>query len=538
MKGVSGKRWILLSERINPPSDLVRKLGKVMAQILANRNFESYVEYIFDVKLRNLLPYKFIPNIEEASLRIKRAIDKEERVVIFGDYDVDGITATAILYDFLKNLKTRVVPIIPPRNMGYGLSGSMAKLLSRYADLLITVDNGTSAVKEINNMDIDVIVIDHHNPSSVLPNAIVVNPKISERVPKELKEISSSALAFYVVASLRSLINVNLDIRNYIDLVALGTVADVMPLNYLNRTFVVKGVELLNSIIGGYLEKPGIRALLEVSSIEKVSFRDISFSIAPRLNSAGRIGDPKISLNLLIENNYDRAKVYARKLEALNISRRKLSENILKEVYSMLDTEDNFLCASSPQWHTGILGIVAGRIARKFSKPAGIFKETRDKITGSVRSIEGINIYSLFSEIKDMFIKWGGHSFAVGITLPANKFDEFREIVNYMLRDYEKNMGVLEVDMELDPSEITENISEMILSLQPFGEGNNVPTFLANVYKFHSEKVSKGKYKVIMEEVEMDCYDYRIIEAMERGSRRIIYSFDGGRFELMDAEYV
>ncbi len=536
MRGVSGKRWVILSENIEPPKHLIEKFGRVVAQILTNRNFENYVDLIFNVKLKNILPYKLLPNIEEGAFRIKRAIEKGERIVIFGDYDVDGITATAILYDFLKRIKARVVPVIPSRNMGYGLNQEMVKLFSRYADLVITVDNGTSSADEIRSMGIDVVIIDHHNPSSSLPEAIVINPKISEDTPAELKEISSAALSFYMIASLRALMDVDIDIRNYIDMVAIGTVADVMPLNYLNRIFVIKGIELLNSVIEGKVNKPGIKALLDSSGIEKVSFRDISFSIAPKLNSAGRIGDPKLSLNLLIEKSYERARFYARKLEALNISRKRLSENILREACELLDTTKNFLCVSSSKWHTGVLGIVAGRIAREFSKPCGIFKECGDKVTGSVRSVEGIDIHYLFSGIKDMFLKWGGHSFALGVTIPSKRFGEFRERVENLLENYRKSMGVLEVDMELDPKHITGDISEKILALQPFGEGNSVPTFTTQISKYNVERVSKNRYKIKMDSIEFNCFNIKLIEALRGEPKKVVYSFDGEGYEIIDVE--
>jgi len=427
MKGVSGKRWVLLSEQTEPPPQLVERFGHIIAQLLTNRNFTKQADLIFNVKLKNLIPYDSIPNIEYAAERIKRAIKKGERIVIYGDYDVDGITSTAILYDFLRRSGAKIVPVLPSRNMGYGLNKKITDLISKYADLLITVDNGTSAVEEINSMDIDVIVIDHHNPQDILPDAII--------------------------ASLRNELDVEIDIRSYIDLVALGTVADVMPLNYLNRIFVVKGVEFFNRILEGYEGKAGIRALLRVSNLGKVSFRDVGFRLAPRLNSAGRIGDPRLSLQLLLEEREERALYYARKLEMLNIYRRRLSDSILKEACTMTEGD----------------------------------------------------IYSVVSEIEHMFLKWGGHSGAVGVTLPVERFDEFREYVDGKLRDKEKVLGVLEIDMRLDPHLLTGKHGDMIKCLQPFGEGNAVPTFMMSLEDKNVERIY------------------------------IVYTYDGDFFEIIDA---
>ncbi len=535
MKGVSGKKWILLSENIKPPSHLVEKFGYIVAQLLANRNFVKHADLIFDVKLKNLIPYDRIPNIDVATERIKEAIRRGERIVIYGDYDVDGITSTAILYDFLRRLGARVVPVVPSRNMGYGLNRKVSELISRYADLLITVDNGTSAVSEINSMDIDVIVVDHHNPQSILPKAVVVNPKIGENVPKELKEVSSSALSFYIVASLRNELGIDIDIRSYIDLVALGTVADVMPLNYLNRIFVVKGLEFFNKILEGYEGKAGIRALLEVSNLERVSFRDIGFQLAPRINSAGRIGDPRLSLRLLLEEKPDRALYYARKLEMLNIYRRRLSENILKEASAMTDGRENFICVGSEGWHPGVLGIVAGRLTSQFAKPSGVFAFKSNKAVGSIRSVEGVDIYSVISEIKDMFLKWGGHSNAVGVTLPVERFSEFKEYVDERLKDKERVLGVLEIDMRLDFRFINKEHSDMIKCLQPFGEGNTVPTFMTRLGDIKVERISKTKLRFLPDDIEMRCFDNRIMDAVEGGAKYIVYAYDGDSFELIDA---
>jgi len=535
MKGVSGKRWVLLSEQTEPPPQLVERFGHIIAQLLTNRNFTKQADLIFNVKLKNLIPYDSIPNIEYAAERIKRAIKKGERIVIYGDYDVDGITSTAILYDFLRRSGAKIVPVLPSRNMGYGLNKKITDLISKYADLLITVDNGTSAVEEINSMDIDVIVIDHHNPQDILPDAIIVNPKLDENVPKELKELSSSALSFYIIASLRNELDVEIDIRSYIDLVALGTVADVMPLNYLNRIFVVKGVEFFNRILEGYEGKAGIRALLRVSNLGKVSFRDVGFRLAPRLNSAGRIGDPRLSLQLLLEEREERALYYARKLEMLNIYRRRLSDSILKEACTMTEGEENFICVGSKNWHPGVLGIVAGRLTSLFAKPSGVFTFRGNRAIGSLRSVEGVDIYSVVSEIEHMFLKWGGHSGAVGVTLPVERFDEFREYVDGKLRDKEKVLGVLEIDMRLDPHLLTGKHGDMIKCLQPFGEGNAVPTFMMSLEDKNVERISKSRFKISPGDIEMRCFDDKVMEAVEEGAKYIVYTYDGDFFEIIDA---
>jgi single-stranded-DNA-specific exonuclease len=307
MKGLSGKEWVLLSEIIKPEEDVVSELGEVVAQILANRGQD---QSILDLRLKRLLPPHHIPNIDLAVERIKKAIDRRERIVLFGDYDVDGITGTALLYRFLKNFPITVVPLLPSRQSGYGLNKRLVDKLSHYADLLITIDNGTTAVEELREFKRDAVVIDHHNVGEELPPAILLNPKLSQDLPKELKELSSVGLVFYLIALLTRELNMDYDPRLDLYLPAIGTLADFMPLNLTNRIIVSYGIKCLEYVQKGQIKAYGIKALMEKVGLNgTITSRDITFSLVPRLNAPGRVSRPSIALKLFLTEDPRQGKV-------------------------------------------------------------------------------------------------------------------------------------------------------------------------------------------------------------------------------------
>ena len=541
MRGVSGKVWVVLSDHIKPDQELVRKYGKFLAQLIANRGYEKEGDRVFDLKLRNLLPYTLLPNIEVGIERIQRAVREGKRIVIFGDYDADGITGTAILYDILRKAGAKVVPVLPTRETGYGLSRDLMHLFSRYGDLLITVDNGTSSVEEIEGCPLEVVVIDHHNvPERVPEGCVIVNPRISEDVPDQMRELSSSAVCFYMAAVLSRRLGLDIDVREYLDLVALGTVGDVMPMNYINRILVHKGIKVLESVARGVIEKPGIKALLRVAGLNgRISAKDIAYSLAPRINAPGRIGDPMISLKLLIETDPKRAEMLAKKVEVLNAKRRAITESVYRSAYSMAVRRENesFLSLWDSGWHVGVLGIVAGRIAEALGRPVAVFSMGETRSVGSVRSVEGIDVYEGLKKISHLFIKWGGHPQAAGITLESSRLEEFRRSAEEVFRSVRKEPPPLYVDMEMSPSSFTPEKFKEIDFLEPYGERNPFPTFLSERIEIKKVEYRQGKLFVDTGGVNMVCWDKRIFPYVERGKRtRVVYSVMDREFHLIDLE--
>ncbi len=541
MKGVSGKEWQLLSLSIKPPKELVDIYGELLAQLIVNRGFEDTHEELFELKLKHLLPYNLLPNIEEGIERIVRAVRKGERIVVFGDYDVDGITGTAILYEVLRSAGAKVMPVLPNRGTGYGLNSGLISVFSRYADLLITVDNGTSAVDEIDGADIDVIVIDHHNvPEKTPRRGVLINPKLSEDVPKDMRELSSSAMSFYISTVVARRLGLDMDVRTLLDLVALGTVGDVMPMNRTNRILVSKGLSVLESVVSGVINKPGIRALLGISRVgERISAKDIAYSIAPRINAPGRVSNPKLSLELLTERNPDRAVLLARKIEALNAKRRAITDRVYREAYrrALELTHRNFITLWDEGWHVGVLGIVAGRLSNQLGKPVAVFSKGTNHSVGSVRSVEGIDVYEGLSKLSHMFLKWGGHMQAAGLTLKSQLLETFSREVDELFSHVPKELPPLYIDAELPLSELNGRVKEVVRKLEPYGERNPMPVFLSEEVAVGDIKSRYNRAVVNLGGRDFLCWDIRMANALRKGARlRVAYSIVDGDLTLVDVE--
>jgi single-stranded-DNA-specific exonuclease len=541
MRGVSGKAWVVLSDHIKPDEDLVARHGSFLAQLIVNRGYEREGDRLFDLKLKHLLPYRLLPNVEECVDRIEWAVKREKRIIIFGDYDVDGITGTAILYDVLKEAGARVIPVLPTRETGYGLSKDLMALFSRYGDLLITVDNGTSSVEEIEGFPLEVVVIDHHNvPERVPRGCVIVNPRVSPETPPPMRELSSSAVCFYIAAVLSKRLGLERDVRELLDLVALGTVGDVMPMNYINRILVHKGIKVLEGVARGVINKPGVRSLLKVSGIgDKVSAKDLAYSLAPRINAPGRIGDPKVSLKLLLERDPKRAEVLARKVDLLNAKRRAITEMVFRSAYRKAVRQEgmSFLALWDRDWHVGVLGIVAGRIAEALGKPVAVFSKGETRSVGSVRSVEGVDVYEGLKKISHMFIKWGGHPQAAGITLESSLLEDFSRSAEEVFRNIKRVPPPLYIDMRMSPKEFTESMFRDVDSLEPYGERNPFPTFLSERLRIRRTEYRGGKMILDVDGIRMVCWEKRLFPHIDPGkSCRMVYSVIDREFHLVDLE--
>ncbi|MDQ7083309.1 MAG: DHHA1 domain-containing protein [Aquificota bacterium] len=331
-----------------------------------------------------------------------------------------------------------------------------------------------------------------------------------------------------------------MDVREYLDLVALGTVGDVMPMNYINRILVHKGTKVLESVARGVIEKPGVKALMKVAQLNgRVSAKDIAYSLAPRINAPGRIGDPMISLKLLIESDPVRAEVLARKVEMLNARRKAITESVYRSAYSMAvrREKESFLSLWDSGWHVGVLGIVAGRIAEALGKPVAVFSRGETKSVGSVRSVEGIDVYEGLRKISHLFIKWGGHPQAAGITLDSSLLEEFRRSAEEVFRNVKREPPPLYIDMEMSPQSFTRERFTDIDSLEPYGERNPFPTFLSERLEIRKVEYRQGRLILDTGGVNMVCWDKRLFPHIERGKKvRVVYSVMDREFHLIDLE--
>ncbi len=544
MMGLSGREWVVLQGRIHPSTYLVERYGPVVAQIIANRNAD---EWVFDTFLRNIVHYRHIPNIEDAVERILFAVKKGERILIYGDYDVDGITGTTLLYHFLKSVSARVYPLLPTRETGYGLNMGLIRRLERYADLLITVDNGTTALEEINGSRVPVVVVDHHNPLDALPRAIIVNPKLGDDAPQDLKEVASVALAFYITLLLAKELDPPFDVREYLYLVGIGTLADVMPLNPLNRILVANGLRLLNYIHKKDSRFYGIKALLNYIKPNggDITSKDVIYSIVPRLNAPGRIKKPSLAMKLLLAKDEETARRLLSAVEEINNKRKEITEQAYMSALRDAEKkrEKSFVSVVLDGFEkVGILGILAGRLSSHLGKPTAVLSVKGDVAVASARGVEGLNLYEGLKELSYMFDRWGGHTSAVGFTIKRSRIGEFESKAQEVFSRMEIKKPQLLIDMELPLSRVNESLLARVKSLEPFGEGFPEPVFLSEPLFLD---VECDRRKVVLRDAKgyyFVSWDVSLIKELS-GRRhytgRVVYSLDlrhKNTFNLIDLE--
>jgi len=432
-------------------------------------------------------------------------------VLIHGDYDVDGISATVLLADFLRRMGLQVSHHLPDRlREGYGINSASLRELAgriRRPALLITVDCGISAVEEVglaSELGFDVIITDHHEPPPVLPPArAILNPKQRD-CSFPFTGLSGAGVAFFLVMAIRSRLvregvwsrNSAPNLKEYLDLVALGTVADVMPLTQVNRVLVRAGLEVLTA-----RKRPGIWALCERIGMGsgRITAEDISYRLAPRLNAAGRLGRPATAADLLLCPDVDQALTLAERLEEANAERRRLEAGVIREAFADCDALVSqgyqSLTIYGKQWHPGVIGIVASRVASRFQRPAIVFTDDTDpmpdRLKGSGRSVEGLNLYNVLDQCRECIDQYGGHAMAIGLTLQRQDLDTFRTLFEQAVR----SNGILDrthrlvIDLCLSGDALDIFCREFIAAyrnLEPFGEGNPEPIFLARDQRLHN----------------------------------------------------
>jgi single-stranded-DNA-specific exonuclease len=473
----------------------------VTAAVLVNRKLACMddVNRFLSPSFNHLRDPDSIIDMKPAICRIAQAIYRKERVLVFGDYDVDGITSTVLLYEFLKMTGAKVSYYIPHRiEEGYSLKPEHIKSIvesSSGIGLIITVDCGSNSHEAIQaaRMDgIDVIITDHHQVGENLPNAIaIVNPKRKD-CKSGLDHLAGVGVVFYLIISLRKYLRkkgfwqnqTEPNLKKMCDLVALGTISDIVPLKDENRIFVKAGLEIIQS--GSRL---GLKSLAKASGFFKqvLDSEDIAFRIAPRLNAAGRIEHAEWAAKLLMTNQEDKASELARFLNELNIQRQefeqKTFEDILNQIHQNPDLlSKKSLVMASSHWHEGILGIVASRLAERFFKPT-ILITVRDGFgKGSCRSIRGFDLFPGLCQCRSLLEDFGGHSMAAGIKIKTSNIDLFKESFHHIVSAHIQKDPLfpeLIIDCELSFDDINEHFIDEIDSLKPFGSENTEPVFLA-----------------------------------------------------------
>ena len=462
-----------------------------MAQCLVNRGVTSKAEVseFLNPRLKLLADPYLIPNMDAAIERLWKARENNERLLIYGDYDVDGVSSTALLVEVLTELGWAVEPHLPGRfDDGYGLSEvSLEKCLEQFkADIVLAVDCGSTAVKAIeflNDRKIDVLVLDHHQVSTPPPEPFaMVNPQLSDDYPN-FQELCSVGLAFKLAHALVKRGRQeglqkerDLDLKQYIDLVALGTVADLVPLTGENRKLVHSGLEQL-----GETTRPGLIALKRVANVSKpVTVFNVGFHLGPRLNAAGRMDNPDAALNLLIAKDRYEADKAADILDNYNRERREIERDIstqaVESVRQRFDPGEDFVIVEgNMEWHLGVIGIVASRVMREFYRPTFILASDGDGWKGSARSIEGFDLAEAMRSCDDLLNDHGGHAMAAGVSVKPGRLEAFRERINEIAKKTitpEMFQPPLKLDAGTDLSELTLMHIEEMSQLEPIGQGN------------------------------------------------------------------
>lgn len=473
-------------------------LHPVVARILARRGIRSaeQAEGFLQPRLADMHDPFSMKNMDVAVETVLEALEAEARIVVHGDYDVDGMSGTSLLVEFLRYLGGNVDFVIPHRvDDGYGLGLEKVQRLAEDGyDLMITVDCGVTAHEPIaaaREAGMDVVVLDHHQPDGQLPPANAILNPVREDCDFPFEGLAAVGVAFNFAVAIRATMRRRglfeagrePDLKGLLDLVALGTVADVVPLEDENRAFVRHGLNRISD-----RTRPGLAALAEeaCSGTARITANTVGYKLAPRLNAAGRIDDATQCVELLTTADIRRARAIARRLESLNDERRAIQDEVLEAALEtarrQVEESLRVLVVDGPNWHRGVLGIVAGRLSERFHRPAIVLSREDGLAQGSARSIDGVDMVALLGQADDLLKRYGGHAAAAGMKLAVEDVEEFRERLQEALDDMLEGdtlpKPVVEVDDTVEVGELDRRFLRDLRRLQPFGHGNPEPTLV------------------------------------------------------------
>lgn len=484
-------------------------ISEILAKLLVLRGIKNFYQakQFFRPTLESLHDPFLMDGMEAASRRVIRAITENEPVCIYGDYDVDGTCATALLYMFLKELGANVDFYIPKRlNEGYGLSKEgIDAIRSKDISLLITVDCGITAIDETeyaNSLGMEVIICDHHQPKDELPNALAVLDPIKPNCKYPFQYLSGAGVAFKLAQGISEKIGKRDMPFKYLDLVALAGAADIVPLVDENRILVKEGLERINTN-----PRPGILALIKSSSLQpgNLSSGQVVFTIAPRINAVGRLGDAGRAVELLITENKDEAFNLAAVLEKENYERRKIDVNTFDDALQMvknsIDLEKELaIVLHQEEWHPGVIGIVASRLVEKYYRPTIMLTTVDGVAKGSARSISNFNIFEALQKCEDMLIHFGGHQAAAGLAVEIEKVKEFKDKFNQVVKESinEEDLSPeIIIDAKIKLSEITPKFLRILDQFSPFGPENMRPVFLSEGVELYNAPRIVGNNHIV-----------------------------------------
>ena len=486
-------------EKIN---ELVMKynISEMLAKLILAREIED-VDMFLNGTLEDLKdPYK-MKDMEKFVERINKAKENNEKICIYGDYDVDGITSITVMYKFLKKLGLNVIYYLPDRLMeGYGVNtGALDKIKNEGVKLVITVDCGITAVEEVNyakSIGLDMCITDHHECADKLPEAVcIVNPK--QKDDETFSMLAGVGVAFKCITALAQKYNMPKDsYLKYLDIVAVGTISDIVPLVDENRIISKYGLEMMKET-----KNLGLKSLLNIINFKSIDSTMVSFGMAPRINACGRMGHQEEALNLLLSKEENEVKELTQKINEYNKTRQEIEKNIYNEAVEQIEKEgldtQNTIVVSGKGWHHGVIGIVSSKITELYFKPSILLCEEDGECKGSGRSIPGFDLHEALMECNDTIDKFGGHAMAVGINIKKEKVEEFKEEFEKIAKEKEvdKIIPILNLDAEIKLDDVNKEMVDSLKELEPFGEANKMPIFAFRNLKIDSiRSLSEGKH--------------------------------------------
>lgn len=479
----------------------IEKLGKeinvnpTLANMLINRGVQSFdqAKDYFRPSLSQLHDPFLMKDMDAAVNRIEKAVNNQEKILVYGDYDVDGTTAVALMYSFLKGFYPQVEFYIPDRyKEGYGISERGVRFAAENGfSLVIALDCGIKAIDKVKlakELGVDFIICDHHTPGDELPEAVAVLDAKREDCTYPYKELSGCGVGFKLIQAYAKTHGLEeSSLYPYLDLLVVSIAADIVPITGENRILAYYGLDRINNTPG-----PGLKALILQSKVEKeIQISDIVFKIGPRINASGRLEHAQASVELLIAPNLDDAIERAKLVDEVNSTRRNFDENITKEAFEMLaireeEAQWNSTVLFKEDWHKGVIGIVASRCIEKYYRPTIILTESNNKATGSARSVVDFDIYEAIAECSELLDQFGGHKYAAGLTLSVENVPAFQAKFEQVVRSRIEEIHlkpVIEIDDILLLDQINYKFYNILKQMAPFGPGNTEPVFrINNVY--------------------------------------------------------
>ena len=500
------KKWQIYQVEDEKVEELQKKhnINKLLARILVNRGIveQNQIEKFLKPKRSDFYnPYE-MPDMEVAVKRIVKAIENKEKTIIYGDYDVDGITSVTVLKSFLVERGLEVAEYIPNRlEEGYGLNKTAVEGIAKQGyTLMITVDCGISAIEEIkyaNELGIETIITDHHEPGNELPKAIAVVDAKRKDNKYPFRNLAGVGVVFKLIQAIA--IELKLDEKEflkYLDIVCIGTISDIVPLVDENRVIVKLGLKLVEQT-----RNLGLKAILQASGYHKIDSSTISFGVAPRINACGRMGYQEEALKLFLSKEINEVNELTQKLNEYNRIRQETERNIYADAIMQIERDglakNDTIVVMGKNWHHGVIGIVSSKITEIYFKPSILLCEEDDHGKGSGRSIPGFDLYEALTQCNDTIEKFGGHSMAVGINVKKDKFEEFKQKLEQIAREkhIEEIVPILKIDAQISLDEINKEMVDSLKELEPFGEDNKTPLFAFKNLKIDSIRaLSEGKH--------------------------------------------